>query len=74
MSDAETAETIIVGAEIGAGHDGAAEMIVSLRYGNGVVGQVALDADVGFTLMQNCGVASINELKGHSWRRILEEL
>lgn len=67
-------ETIIVGAEIGAGHDGTAEIVVSLKYTNGVVGQVSLDADVGFTLLSNCGVASIDQLKGHSWRRILESL
>ena len=74
MSDHLPAETVIVGAEIGAGHDGAAEMVLSLKYTNGVVAFVSLDADVGFTLMNNCGVASIEELKGHSWRRILESL
>jgi hypothetical protein len=68
------AEAVIVGAEIVAGHDGAAEMIVSLRHGNGVVSPVTLDAEVGFALMKHCGVASLAGLAGHSWRKIVEGL
>ena len=67
-------EAVIVGAEIVAGHDGSAEMIVRLRHGNGAVAPVTLDADVGFALMSRCGVASVADLAGHSWRNILEGL
>jgi len=68
------ADATIESAEIGAGHDGAAELIVNLRYPNGTVGPVVLDADIGFALLRTCGADSLNELKGHSWRAILESL
>jgi len=71
---APSGEAVIVGAEIVAGHDGSAEMVVSLRHENGAVSPVTLDADVGFALMGRCGVASVGELAGHSWRNILEGL
>ncbi len=67
-------EAVIVGAEVVAGHDGSAEMIVSLRHENGAISAVTLDAEVGFALMNACGVASVGGLRGHSWRKILEGL
>lgn len=70
MSEVEDA--IIEAAEIAAGHDGEAELVLSVRYQNGVVGNVVLDAGVGFELMRNCGVDTIGALAGHSWRKILE--
>lgn len=69
---APAGEATIVSAEIAAGHDGEAELVLALRYQNGVVGHVVLDAGVGFELMRNCGVETIGALAGHSWRRILE--
>jgi len=67
------AETVIVDAEIGCGHDGRAELVVSLRWSNGHVSKVVLDTEAGLRLMRNCGVAHLSELAGHSWRKILEE-
>ncbi len=61
-------------AEIGAGHDGTAELVVNLRYQNGTVGPVVLNADIGFALLKTCGADSLNGLRGHSWRAILESL
>ncbi len=49
-------------------------MIVSLRHENGAISAVTLDAEVGFALMNACGVASVGGLRGHSWRKILEGL
>lgn len=67
-------DAVIVGAEIAAGHDGAAELLVRLRYENGTVGTVALSGDVGFALIRACGANGLEELAGHSWRKILEGL
>lgn len=67
-------DAIIVGAEIGAGHDGNAELLVRLRYENGVVGTVTLDGKVGLALIKACGIDDIGQLAGHSWRKILEGL
>ena len=66
------AEAVIVGAELAAGHDGQAELAVRIRYSNGVVGVVLLDAGAGYTLMRNCGIDSLSCLTGQSWRKILE--
>lgn len=70
----EAAEAVIAGAEIAGGHDGAAELVVRLRYPNGAESAVILDAEIGFGLMRNCGASEVSELTGHSWRKILEGL
>lgn len=64
-------EAVIVDAVIGAGHDGAAELVVTLRYENGATAPVVLDAQAGFSLMRNCGASSLAELAGRSWRNLL---
>ena len=64
-------EPVIVGAEIAAGHDGAAELVLSLRHPNGVIEPVVLDAGKGLDLMRRCGAASLDDLAGRSWREIL---
>jgi hypothetical protein len=67
-------EATIVGAEIAGGHDGTAEMVVSIRYENGVTGSVSLDADTGFSIMQACGAADLASLIGRRWRDISKGL
>ena len=66
-------EAVIVGAEIIAGHDGSAELLVRLRHPGGAEGPVILDEATGLRLMRNCGAATLDDLAGQSWRRILEE-
>lgn len=68
MSD----EAVIVGAQIVAGHDGTAELVVLLRYPNGAEGPVVLDEETGLKLMEACGASHVDELAGQSWRRIME--
>ena len=67
---APSAEAVIVGAEIAAGHDGAAELLLSIRYGNGAIAQVALDADTAFSVMRAGGAADLAGLIGRSWDEI----
>jgi hypothetical protein len=69
---ASPVEAVIAGAEIGAGHDGAAELVVRVRYPGGAEGAIALDAHAGFKLMQNCGAADLAGLAGQPWRRMIE--
>lgn len=66
------AEPVIVGAEIGAGHDGSAELVLTLRFGSASVTRVTLDTDAGIRLMRNCRARDIADLPGHSWRKVLE--
>jgi len=65
---AAAAEALIVGVEIAAGHDGTAELVVSIRYENGVTAPVVLDQDTAFALIRACGAASAGALIGRSWR------
>jgi hypothetical protein len=67
-------EAIILDAVVAPGHDGAAELVVSLRHPNGGLETVALDAELGFHLMKCCGVSSAADLPGKPWQRILEGL
>lgn len=64
----------IIGASIGAGHDGDAELIITLRHPNGAVETVCLDAETGFHLMKSCGVSDAAGLAGQPWRQILKGL
>ena len=65
---------IVIGAEIAAGHDGAAELLVRLRHENGAEGAVQLDPETGFDLMQAAGAASLDALVGRPWLEILRGL
>lgn len=75
MSEADAnmvgAEAMIVALEIAAGHDGAAELVVSVRHENGVIAPVVLDAETAFSLMRAGGVAKLDALVGRGWRDFL---
>ena len=62
----------VLDALVVAGHDGAAELLVRVRYDNGVVGNTVLSADVGFELMQTAGAESLSELVGRSWLEVIK--
>jgi hypothetical protein len=66
------AEAVIVGAEVVAGHDGSAELLVRLRHPDGSEGPVVLDEETGLKLMEACGAGSLDDLEGQSWRRIIQ--
>jgi hypothetical protein len=65
-------EPVIESAEITAGHDGSAELVVRLRHANGATAPVVLEEAAGLRLMADCGAAHVDDLVGHSWRRVLE--
>jgi hypothetical protein len=67
-------DAIIESAEIVAGHDGAAELLVRLRHGNGVLSSVSLDADTSFDLLRGAGADSLDGLVGQPWRLVTREL
>jgi hypothetical protein len=64
-------EAVIVGAEIVAGHDGSAELLVRLLHPDGSEHPVLLDEDTGLKLMEACGASSLEGLYGQSWRLIV---
>ena len=65
-------EAVIVAVDLVPGHDGTTELLVRLRHPNGAEGPVVLDEETGLRLMNNCGAASLGDLVGQSWRRIVE--
>jgi len=71
---AELAGAVVIGAEVTAGHDGAADLTVRLRHENGVEGAVVLDTETGFDLMRAAGAASLDGLIGRPWLEILRGL
>ena len=66
-------DAVIVDAEIAAGHDGQADLVVRVRYQNGVIAPVTLDPNTALKLMSACGVSDINDLAGQPWRKVLED-
>jgi len=71
---AELVGAVVIGAEIVAGHDGAAELLVRLRHENGAEGAVQLDTETGFDLMRAAGVERLDALVGRAWLDILKGL
>jgi hypothetical protein len=67
-------DAVVVGAEIVAGHDGAAELLVRLRHGNGALGSVTLDPETGFDLLRAGGADSLAALVGRPWLQIIKDL
>jgi hypothetical protein len=63
---------VIVGAELAAGHDGAAEAVVSIRYPNGAIGTVVWTADLLSDALAGTGITSLDELVGQPWTILVE--
>jgi hypothetical protein len=64
-------EAVIVAAEITAGHDGQAELVVRVRHENGVVSNIVLDGDTGLRLLAEAEADDLGALVGRSWRDVL---
>jgi hypothetical protein len=67
-------EAVVEAAEIVAGHDGAAELLVRLRHGNGASSAVTLDPAAGFDLLRAAGADSLSALAGRPWRALIRNL
>jgi len=65
---------VVVAAEVSAGHDGEAELTLSVRFENGVVAPVVLDAEAGFDVLAGCGAAGAGDLVGRPWRQVIAGL
>jgi hypothetical protein len=64
-------EAVVVAAEVTAGHDGQAELLVRVRHENGVVSNFVLDGDTGFRLLGDAEAEDLGALVGRSWRDVL---
>ncbi|XOV88138.1 MAG: hypothetical protein ACFHX7_24800 [Pseudomonadota bacterium] len=59
---------------LAAAHEGVAELIVDIRFENGGVSEVALDAHSSNALMTACRARTADELVGHSWTHVRDAL
>jgi hypothetical protein len=58
---------VIVGVELGPGHDGHAELVVELAYPNGGRARVSVPHQTAAHALDAAGIASIAELPGRPW-------
>ena len=68
------ADATIERALVTPGHDGSAELLLHIRYGNGGLGHVSLDADAAARLFDCCGASDLEQLVGQSWRHLMHIL
>jgi hypothetical protein len=57
----------IVAAELAAGHDGLAEVLIGIRYPNGAEREVSLPYEAVGAAVDSAGVSSLAELVGQPW-------
>ena len=62
-----SAVPVIVAADLAAGHDGLAEVLVSIRYPNGAERAVSLACETVDEAVAAAGVSSLAELVGRPW-------
>lgn len=74
MTDTALDAAVVAGAEIVAGHDGAAELLVRLRHANGATSAMSLDPETGFDLLRAGGGASLSDLVGKPWLALIKDL
>ena len=65
---------VIVATRIGAAHDGAAEMVVTLQHDNGGTSEVVLDEMAASALLQSCAASHPQELSGIGWEKVRDAL
>lgn len=65
---------VIAATRVGAAHDGAAELVVTLRHACGGESEVRLDEPAAAALLDACGAAGTEELAGVGWERVRDAL
>lgn len=65
---------VIETVEVGAAHDGVAELIVTLHFANGGRSLVTLDAIAAGALMRACNVTDPAGLSGQGWEKVRDAL
>jgi hypothetical protein len=67
-------DAVICRVRVAAGHDGVAELVVTLRHGNGAQSDIPLDEIAAAALFDRCGATVPEQLEGHGWERVREAL
>jgi hypothetical protein len=67
-------EAVIEAVRVAAAHDGDAELLVALRFRNGGLSHIALDAFAACHLLEAVGAASADALVGVRWEHVRDAL
>jgi hypothetical protein len=59
---------------VAAAHDGTAELVVTLRHGNGGTSQVTLDEIAADALLRACDARTADDLIGQGWEKVRDAL
>ncbi len=73
MTDQDS-ESVIVAASLTAGHDGAAEAVIDIRYPNGAVRSVTFTCDALSAALDRHGISSLDDLRGRPWTVLVETI
>ena len=65
---------VIAATRVGAAHDGAAELVVTLRHAGGGESEVRLDEPAAAALLDACGAVGTAELAGVGWEQVRDAL
>jgi hypothetical protein len=65
-------EPIIIAARLTAGHDGAAEAVIDIRYPNGAIRSVTFDCDSLGVALDHHQIGSLDDLCGRPWTVLVE--
>jgi hypothetical protein len=57
----------IESAELSAGHDGRAELVLLVRYPNGASARVRLDEEAAAQALDGAGITRLDDLIGKAW-------
>lgn len=58
---------IVTAAAIGPGHDGRAELVVTLHHPNGAASTISLDEEALTALLARAAITSLDDLPGRRW-------
>lgn len=61
---------VVESATVGPGHDGRAELVVSLRHAGGGTSTISLDEDALTELLSSGAVTSLDDLAGRRWAEL----
>lgn len=61
---------VVESATVGPGHDGRAELVVTLRHPNGATSTLSLDEEALAALLARGDISSLDDLPGRSWSEL----
>ena len=61
---------VVESASVGPGHDGRAELVISLRHPNGACSTISVDEEALAELLGRGAISSLEDLAGRDWSEV----